>query len=53
MSKKKKEVYETKEIKNGWWNEEKKEEKEEEKNVVKRNVKFPPLPNGLSSNRPH
>jgi len=42
-------VSETKEIKNDWWNKGKKEDKKE----VKRKVKFPPLPNGLSSNRPH
>ena len=33
-------------------NEEGKEEKEE-KSVVKKTVRFPSLPNGLSSNRPH
>jgi len=51
MSKKEKDnkVYETKGIKTEWWG----KVKEEEKEVVKRKVKFPPLPNGLSSNRPH
>ena len=48
----------TKNDKYNWGDKVKKEEKEkeeekEEKNVVKRRVGFPPLPNGLSSNRPH
>jgi hypothetical protein len=43
-------AHETKEIKNYWRDEVKKDEVDK---VEKKKVKYPPLPNGLSSNRPH